>query len=78
MIANEDKAWRGWQLDKQRIWERERERERERLLDKEKKAICKEKVYKHNKFDDKALRGWQLNKRERERERESYMQRESL
>ena len=52
MIANEDKAWRGWQLDKQRIWERERERERERLLDKEKKAICKEKVYKHNKFDN--------------------------
>ena len=64
MIANEDKAWRGWQLDKQRIWERERD-----YLTKKKKAICKEKVYKHNKFDDKALRGWQLNKRERERER---------
>ena len=59
-------------------YERERERERERLLDKEKKAICKEKVYKHNKFDDKALRGWQLNKRERERERELYAKRKFI
>ena len=50
--------------------EREREREREITWPRKKKAICKEKVYKHNKFDDKALRGWQLNKRriwERER-----------
>ena len=73
MIANEDKAWRGWQLDKQRIWERERD-----YLTKKKKAICKEKVYKHNKFDDKALRGWQLNKRERERERERAICKEKV